>query len=301
MSCPACNMILCHRLWRHDIHLNLIMTQRHINIEGVINFRDLGGYQNDQGQVVVWGSVFRSAQLDRLTADGIAKMADMRIQTVVDLRFSEETAMYPTVFEAVPGAEVLSWHDEHLSAEASKTDVGDRSLAMKQSWRDSLETHDPVQVREAMRVNYPKKLYSHREIYRKMLLRLIEGQTPLVFHCAAGKDRTGVAAALILSLLGVSNQVIVDDYLLTQAHIANLLDSWLVGGATDQQEYGSFQQRFGRYERAVVQPIFDADISYINTLLDYVDQTYGTFNNYALEVLDLSEQQIQTLRDNLLS
>ena len=277
------------------------MTQRLLNIEGVINFRDLGGYQNDQGQTVAWGRVFRSAQLDRLSADGIAQMAAMQFQTVVDLRFSEETANYPTLLEAVPEAEILSWHQEHLSSSHSQSEGSGRSLAMRQSWRDSLDTKDPAQVREAMRVNYPKKLYSHQDIYRKMLLRLIEKKTPLVFHCAAGKDRTGVAAALILSLLGVSNQVIVEDYLLTQAQVSNLLDSWLVGGATGNQEYASFQQRFASHPREVVQPIFDADISYINTLLEYIDETYGSFNNYALQILDLSKQQIQALRDNLLN
>ncbi len=276
------------------------MTRRLLKIEGVINFRDLGGYQNDSGQSVAWGRVYRSAQLDNMTREGIVQMVAMQIQTVVDLRFTEESANYPTLLEAVPNAEMLSWHDEYLNADSGRTESGDRSLAMRQSWRDSLDSNDPLQVREAMRVNYPKKLYSHKDIYRKMLLRLIESRTPLVFHCAAGKDRTGVAAALILSLLGVSNQTIVDDYLLTQEHVANLLDSWLVGGATDNHEYGSFQQRFGQYERAVVQPIFDADISYINTLLEYVEATYGSFYSYARQTLELSEQQIQNLRDNLL-
>ena len=275
------------------------MTQRLLNIEGVINFRDLGGYQNEQGQSVVWGHVFRSAQLDRLTPAGITQMAAMQFETVVDLRFTEETANYPTLLEAVPKAEILSWHDEHTSS-AVQADGSDRSLAMKQSWRDSLDSNDPVVVREAMRSNYPKKLYSHRDIYRKMLLRLIERKTPLVFHCAAGKDRTGVAAALILSLLGISNQTIVEDYLLTQPEVGKLLDSWLVGGATDSKDYASFQQRFADYEREVVQPIFDADIAYINTLLEYVSEKYGNFHNYTLQVLELSEQQIQELRDNLL-
>ena len=155
--------------------------------------------------------------------------------------------------------------------------------------------------REAMRVNYPKKLYSHRAIYRKMLLRLIEGEAPLVFHCAAGKDRTGVAAALILSLLGVSDETIIEDYLLTQQEIGKLTDTWLAGGATDNDQYQDFQSKLANRDPALVAPIFAADIDYIKTLLDYVSEHYGNFEQYAIDKLELDDKQIAALRRELLS
>jgi protein-tyrosine phosphatase len=105
-------------------------------------------------------------------------------------------------------------------------------------------------VREAMRLNYPKKLYSHQAIYKKMLMRLVEQQTPLVFHCAAGKDRTGVAAALILSLLGVSDELIIEDYLLDQGETENLLNSFHAGGASGPQGNSDFQQKLASYAKA---------------------------------------------------
>ena len=278
------------------------MNQRLLKIDGVINFRDLGGYKNNQGRSVSWGKVYRSAQLDRLSERGIADMAALGIKTVVDLRFSDETASSPTIQAAVPDAEILSWHDEYESAaSADKIDSGDRSNAMKRSWGESLKSRDPAQVREAMRSNYPKKLYSHRAIYRKMLLRLASGQMPLVFHCAAGKDRTGVAAALILSLLGVSDQQIVEDYLLTQPEVGKLMESWRAGGATGSAAYHEFQKNIALHSREVIQPIFDADVVYIETLLDYVNQTYGGFYQYARQTLALSDQQIDDLSDQLLS
>jgi len=174
-----------------------------LNIEGVINFRDLGGYVTEDARKVKWGQVYRSAQLDRLSDKGIDVMAKMDIRSVIDLRFSDETQRYPTIKEAVPNAQISAWEDELEPIETTGSDD------IQRSWKASLETNDPAQVREAMRVNYPKKLYSHRAIYRKMLLQLAKGQLPLVFHCAAGKDRTGVAAALVLSLLGVDHEQIV--------------------------------------------------------------------------------------------
>ena len=151
-----------------------------------------------------------------------------------------------------------------------------------------------------MRINYPQKLYSHAAIYRKMLVLLTESKTPLLFHCAAGKDRTGVAAALILSLLGVSDQDIVKDYLLTQAELEGHIETWLTGGATDSQNNRDFQNSLKRYPAHVLKPIFTADEIYIKSLLDYVEDNYGDFKNYALRILNLDQSLIDQLQKHLL-
>ena len=269
--------------------------RRILSIDGVINFRDLGGYTTANGQQIKWSKVYRSAQLDRLTEEGIEQMVALGVKTVIDLRFEEETARYPTVRSAFPKARIIAWQDESQGGDFAK-----KSSAMKFSWRDSLETNDPAKVHEAMRVNYPKKLYSHQAIYRKMLLSLIEGNAPLVFHCAAGKDRTGVAAALILSLLGVANDIIIDDYLLTQQEIGKLTNTWLAGGATDNEHYQDFQSKLANHDPELVAPIFAADISYIRTLLDYVAEHYGSFEDYAKSQLGINTEQITALRRELL-
>ena len=274
--------------------LSLTNHERTLKIEGVINFRDLGGYVTTDGRKVKWGQVYRSAQLDRLSDKGIEVMAKMDIRSVIDLRFSDETRRYPTIREAVPNAQISAWQDELEPIETTESDD------IQRSWKASLETNDPAQVREAMRVNYPKKLYSHRAIYRKMLLQLAKGQLPLVFHCAAGKDRTGVAAALLLSLLGVNDKQIVQDYLLTQQEIQRLLEDWMSGGAGHQSGSEDFQKKLASYPRDVIQPVFDADESYIQTLLDYVDQNYGGFTQYALRILELERNDIESLKNNLL-
>ena len=270
------------------------MTQRVLKIDGSLNFRDLGGYRTDSGQTVKWRTVYRSAQLDRLTTKGIKDLATLDIKTVVDLRFSDESGKYPTIAAAVPNAEMLSWHNEQVS------NSGDTSELMIRSWRDSLATNDPKQVREAMRINYPQKLYTHGAIYRKMLLRLIDGGSPLVFHCAAGKDRTGVAAALILSLLGVNNQQIIEDYMLTQKELEGRMEVWLAAGATNNENQEDFQSQLLRHPKELLKPIFDADKSYIETLLDYVKSTYGSFSRYAIQRLELSESEISALKTSLL-
>ncbi|MFT5609785.1 MAG: protein-tyrosine phosphatase [Arenicella sp.] len=294
-------------LWSRNILLyfilNKLMTKqrspaasntRVLNIEGVLNFRDIGGYRGADGRQVVWGKVFRSAQLDRLSEQGVCELAALDIKTVVDLRFTDETQKYPTIRSAVPNAEIISWHDEQ------ETDSADKSAAMKLAWRESLDSKDPAKVREAMRINYPKKLYTHRAIYQKMLQRLSEGQTPLLFHCAAGKDRTGVGAALILSLLGVDDQKIIDDYLLTQKELEGRVEAWFAGGATTEENYQEFQEKLTRQSSELLAPIFAADQIYIETLLEYVGSTYGSFVHYAQQKLQLDDAFVERLRVQLL-
>ena len=265
--------------------------QRVLYIDGTLNFRDLGGYSGFDGKTVQWGKIFRCAQLDRLEPGGIQSLIDLGINTVIDLRFEDETLLYPTIRAAFPRANFFSWQDEPDSAQTIE-----ESSSMKRSWRSSLESGDPAQVREAMRINYPTKLYSHRAIYRRMLLQLLEQETPLVFHCAAGKDRTGVAAALILSLLGVDNDQIMQDYLLTQPLIEGRMEQWLAGGATTNDKYQDFQDHLSNQPREMIQPVLDADPAYMQTLLDYVADKYGSFETYALEQLELSSAQIEALR-----
>lgn len=271
-------------------------AQRVLEIDGVMNFRDIGGYVNRHGKTVRWAKCYRSAQLDGLTKKGIADMSALNIQTVIDLRFVDESVRYPTVLAGFKNAEFIAWQDQ-----SHDTEVAERSSEMQLSWKDSLESNDPVKVREAMRVNYPKKLYSHRVIYRTLLLKIIDGQTPLVFHCAAGKDRTGVAAALILSLVNVADDIIVQDYLLTQQEIAGMAEFWMSGGAVDNANYSDFQSRLLSKPKDVLRPIFEADITYINTLLEYVNLQYGGFERYALEKLQLTTEQLEQLRAQLLT
>jgi len=107
-------------------------NQRILEIDGVINFRDLGGYQTEDGGTVCWGKVYRSAQLDRMTEQGVQDMAALGIKTVVDLRFGEETKRYPTMRSAVPDAEILSWQDEFEGGISEKGEV------IKRSWQQSV-------------------------------------------------------------------------------------------------------------------------------------------------------------------
>ena len=277
----------------------LKQKKRILPINDVMNFRDLGGYTNDQGQQVKWHLLYRSAQLDRLQANSIKQIQSLGIKTIVDLRFFEESKKYPTVQEAFPHCTTLSWYE--LEKEVKQASVRAKLLSPEKSWRDSLASKKPEVVRNTMRDNYPRRLYTHAVIYQHMLHHIINHKTPLLFHCAAGKDRTGIAAALILSLLGVPSQQIIEDYLITQQELSHKVETWLAGGAADDSErYKDMQYLLEKHPREVVQPVFDADPIYITHLLEYVDSEYGDFHHYAKKHLAFGEKEVAQLRACLL-
>jgi protein tyrosine/serine phosphatase len=176
---------------------------RHLPFELAWNFRDLGGYLTADGRTTKWRTVFRADGVHRLTVDDLAPLG---IKTVVDLRTPlelEERGRFT--------------HDS----------VGYHHLPVLQStWeRDSVDISGPPERFLANR--YLEMLDSGREAIPRALRLLADPEeVPLVFHCAAGKDRTGVVAALTLSLLGVPDETIVHDYALSTNATEKLI-AWL--------------------------------------------------------------------------
>ena len=176
--------------------------RRVLRLRGATNFRDLGGYPAPDGRQVRWGRIFRSDHLGRLTDDDEALLAGLGLQRVLDFRGAQERAAMPNRLAAarhhaldiepvvVQRMQDLAAAGQHLSA-AVAVDL------MKDLYRGLV--HDQA----------------HR--FAELFEHLLASDSPLVFHCTAGKDRTGFAAALILHALGVPREAVVQDYLLTNA------------------------------------------------------------------------------------
>lgn len=179
---------------------------RVLPLQGGRNFRDLGGYRTADGRTVKWGLLYRSGQMHDLTPADYATLQKLGIRTVCDFRDTRERTAEPTLWPAGQTPKVLS--DDYALDMSSLKLPGDPS-----TW-----THE--QVVGAMTATYPKLLDQFRGQYRRMFAELLAGDVPLAFHCTAGKDRTGVAAALLLTALGVPRATIVDDYLLSNQHMA---------------------------------------------------------------------------------
>ncbi|WP_322966147.1 tyrosine-protein phosphatase [Sphingomonas fuzhouensis] len=183
-----------------------VVHSRVLPLQGGRNFRDLGGYRTSDGRTVKWGLLYRSGQMHDLTPADYVALQKRGIRTVCDFRDTRERTAEPTLWPAGQRPKVLS--DDYALDMRSLMLPGDPA-----TW-----THE--QVVTAMTATYPKLLAQFNGQYRRMFAELLAGDAPLAFHCTAGKDRTGVAAALLLTALGVPRATIVADYLLSNQHMA---------------------------------------------------------------------------------
>lgn len=174
---------------------------RSVPLQGATNFRDLGGYVAHQGRPVRWRRLFRSEHLAGLTAADQAELARLRVQRSFDFRGVDERAAQAY---QVPG---LRQHA--LSIEPT---VAQR-MAEFAGRGDALDGETVASLMEEL---YRRLVTHEHRRYAEWFGHLLADDSPLVFHCTAGKDRTGIAAALLLHALGVDADVIEHDYLLTR-------------------------------------------------------------------------------------
>ena len=173
---------------------------RSVPLAGTSNFRDLGGYAGHGGRTVRWRKLFRSDHLGGLTPQDVQTLSRIGLSRVCDFRGPAERAEHVC---AMPGVQVHS-----LPIEPSI--MQDMQKLLENGCR--ITAHDTVQLMER---TYRDFVVGNSERFAELFAHLLASDDPLVFHCTAGKDRTGFAAALILRVLGVAQPVVMQDYLLT--------------------------------------------------------------------------------------
>jgi protein-tyrosine phosphatase len=179
-----------------------IAGRRVVPLEGGVNFRDLGGYPTVDGGRVRWGLAFRSGALHRLTAADVAILSRLGLRVVYDLRTDPECDLAPSVLLDGVRFERLA-----IGGDAART----RELTAP-----VLEGRPADIASDFLERLYPAMAEAAAPSFGRLLTRLAEpGGLPALFHCAAGKDRTGLSAVLLLSVLGVDEAAILDDYQLS--------------------------------------------------------------------------------------
>jgi protein-tyrosine phosphatase len=172
---------------------------RHFNLKGASNFRDLGGYTTRDGRPLRWRQVFRSNHLGNLTPSDVEIVRALGVKSAFDFRGVDERRGADCKVEEIL---VHSLPIEPTVVAALRARLQARAL----SSADALEI---------MRESYRGYVRLNTHSFRELFARLIEASAPSVIHCTAGKDRTGFACALLLHALGVPEEVIGEDYLLT--------------------------------------------------------------------------------------
>jgi protein-tyrosine phosphatase len=242
----------------------VIAAERRVHFQGTRNFRDLGGYATESGGRTQWGRIFRSSSLHKLTADDLAAFDDLGIRVIYDLRRDDERTREP-------GPRPV----RALPMPARFTDVPDlsplRERADGEQW---------------LLADYRAMLHDGGPVFGQLLTALAEAdRTPAVFHCAGGKDRTGLAAALLLSWLGVNRETVLDDYELTGKYQSGRDNPTLVDSMVEMG-----------IARPAAEGLLSAPRWTMAEALDLVDTEYGGVEAYLREAAGMSADTLADLR-----
>ena len=254
-----------------------IVARQRLDIEGSHNLRDLGGITTTDGRKVRQGAVFRSGSLERLSTTGIGDLIALGIGTIFDLRSGPERAHSPTRW--------LADHDIAIWQLGDDESLGDPKPLLAQSLVSAEKTQ------ALMRNVYRKLPTHHRESYTALFRALTHDEVPILVHCSAGKDRTGVATALLLALLGVDRAHIDTDYLATNSVIDVTTRMFLLD-PRNADAFGAAPEAW--------RPMMTADTSYLDAMFDEIEQVLGSVEAFVQTQLDLSVSDIQRLRERLL-
>ncbi|MGM0920416.1 MAG: tyrosine-protein phosphatase [Bacillota bacterium] len=240
------------------------LGQRDIQLEGAINFRDLGGYETVDGRKVKWGLFFRSAELSRLSEQDLKVLSEIGIKTILDYRTAGEIEKQPNI--EIPNASSI-----HISVFDSDPDL-DKSADMNEFLKTAASASlESLRELADFEKTYPKMAIGNTAYKKLVELISNEENLPLIQHCTAGKDRTGVGAALLLLLLGVPEKTIIEDYMLTNSRIKPLQDYF-------QTQMSSLSENVEM--AAFFQEVLGASERFISAMFRRIKERYGSFDNY---------------------
>jgi protein-tyrosine phosphatase len=258
---------------------SLLVGERVLPLEGAANFRDLGGYRTHDGRYVRWGKVFRAGTLFHLTQRDRQKLQIIDLKFICDLRSQEEVSEEPNLFNDASGPGYL-----YLPMQ-TEDDMLARLRAL---------ILDKKKLPGVLLDIYTRILLDYNaNVFGDFLKRIAdETNLPAVVHCTAGKDRTGVAAALLLLALGVPEETVIADYTLSNRYYSVF---YKVG------ERAIKPLRLIGVRADDLYPLLVANPATLKSALAHVYEKYGSVDNYLREAAGLDDDIISRLKANLLT
>lgn len=252
-----------------------VQAERLLPLEGGVNFRDLGGYATVDGRQVRRGLLYRSGSMAGLTEKDHDYLRQLDIAVIADFRSTDERMREPTRWPE--GEEPIRRLERDYDLEFGEV------VAVLRG------TPDPEAARAAFASFYRRLPREFADQYRAMFAEMVAGNTPLAFNCSAGKDRTGVAAALILTALGVPRETVTEDYLLSNRYYKPKAPA--DGAAQDPAA-----QLFARLPPEVVAVFMGVDAQFLDAAFAGMTEEYGSVEGYLEQEIGLDAASRETLR-----
>lgn len=239
-----------------------VLAERHLPMSGGYNFRDLGGFKNRDGKFVKWGKVFRSDDLYKLTDTDLSYLSSIPLISIVDFRSEEEVNNAP---DNIP---------------SSVKEVYSYSISPGNLMNVINPAVSSVEVLDSAMMNMNKMLVSDSaciEQYKKFFdLLQNEKHLPLLFHCSAGKDRTGMGAALFLFSLNVDEETIFNDYLASNFYLGD-----------------KYTEYISKYPN--LKPLFEVKTVFLKAGIDEIKKEHTTVENYLRNILNVDMEKMQEM------
>ena len=250
---------------------------RKIVLDGTSNTRELGGYKTEDGRSLKWGVLYRSDKLSELTDADQEYLLQLGIKRVIDFRSSEEKQNEP---DQLPNT--LKYIEMPIEA--------DGAIRPKV---EAILKGDLNEDVGAILVETNKEFISDFSgVYKGFIESLIENQEPTLFHCTAGKDRAGFAAALVLLAVGVPEKIVIEDYMKTNKYTEETIQDYI-------NKINLYS--LGSVDAEILRPLLGVEERFIRAALDEIKQKYGSVENFIRDELKIRDESIIELKNFLLT
>lgn len=255
------------------------MEQHVLKIKNGFNFRDIGGYPTIDGQIIKMHKAVRSGMLNSLSDDDLGYLNRYGVRVDIDFRSPSEQDEYPDKIPSMAKYVNDSVFPEDETNSTAKNQM--RKQAFKEDpeagYRDMLKSYKDI-------VLAPSAQHAYRVFFDKLLANSHDNEAVL-FHCTAGKDRTGMGAVYLMTVLGVPDKIIREDYLSSNQHLA-------LNQKNKQELYHDFGPIFLKNVEALTH-VYD---EYLDTALNVIHAEAGSVHHYVEQVLKVTPQQQRDLK-----
>ena len=249
---------------------------RLLPMDGAHNTRELGGYKTTDGKSIKWGMLYRSDKLSDISDTDQAYLQDLGIKKIIDFRSKEEKEEDPDI---IPKG--IDYIEMPISVDG----------AMRSKIEAVLKGETNKDVKSFLIDANKEFVSNYTDVYEDFLRNLIDDDGPALFHCTAGKDRAGFAAAITLIALGVSKEDVINDYMKTNQFTKERIEE-IIG----QIELMTLYQT----DAEILRPLLGVDREYIETAFQTAEEKYGSLENFIRDGLNISDEDIQKLRNKFI-